>query len=234
VLSAEELKRYSREIEIIGTKGQEKLKNSKVAVVGIGGLGSPVAYYLAAAGIGKLLLIDEEKPELNNLDRQILHWEEDLDKNPKAISAKWKLEKFNSNIKIEIFVGKLTRENINDVLKDVDVVVDCVDNFETRYILDEYTTVKNIPLVHAAISGFYGQVTTIVPGKTESLRDIFPNPPRGKREKSPIFAPIAGIIGTIEAAEVVKLIVKCGELLTNKLLIIDLAYDSFEVVDLKG
>ncbi|AIF69644.1 hypothetical protein PAP_06230 [Palaeococcus pacificus DY20341] len=233
MLSKRELERYSREIEILSVEGQEKLKNSKVAVVGIGGLGSPVAYYLAAAGIGELLLIDAQKPELNNLDRQILHWEEDLNKNPKVISAKWKLERFNSDIKIETFIGKLTRKNIDEVLREVDVVVDCVDNFETRYILDEYTTEKNIPLVHAAISGFYGQVTTIIPGETECLKDMFPDPPQGRKEKSPIFGPIAGIIGTIEVAEVVKLITKCGELLTNKLLIVDLACDSFEIIDLK-
>jgi len=109
---------------------QEKLKRAKVAVVGVGGLGSPVAYYLAAAGIGTLLLIDEQTPELSNLNRQILHWEEDIGRDPKPLSAKWKLERFNSDIRIETFVGKLRGENIEEVLKGVDVIVDCLDNFE--------------------------------------------------------------------------------------------------------
>ena len=231
MLTERELDRYDRQIRIFGVKGQEKLKKAKVAVVGVGGLGSPVAYYLAAAGVGTLLLIDEQTPELSNLNRQILHWEEDIDKNPKPLSAKWKLERFNSDIKIETFVGRLTKENIEEVLAGVDVIVDCLDNFETRYLLDEFAHKRGIPLVHGAVEGMFGQVTTIIPGKTKSLREIFPKPPK-KKEKFPILGATAGVVGTIQAAEVVKLVTEYGEPLANKLLIVDLAHGSFEIVSL--
>ncbi|GAB6136609.1 ThiF family adenylyltransferase [Thermococcus prieurii] len=232
MLSERELERYDRQIMIFGTEGQEKLKKAKVAVVGVGGLGSPVAYYLAAAGIGTLLLIDDQKPELSNLNRQILHWEEDVGRNPKPLSAKWKLERFNSDIRIETFVGKLTVENVEEVLKGVDVIVDCLDNFETRFLLDEYSQKKGVPLVHGAVEGTFGQVTTIVPGKTKSLREIFPNV-REKKGKFPIIGATAGVIGSIQAMEVIKLLTGLGEPLMNKLLLVDLAYNTFDVVELR-
>ena len=231
MLTERDLERYDRQIRIFGVEGQEKLKKAKVAVVGVGGLGSPVAYYLAAAGVGTLLLIDEQTPELSNLNRQILHWEEDIDKNPKPISAKWKLESFNSDVKVETFVGKLTRDNIEEVLTNVDVIVDCLDNFETRYLLDEFVHKRGIPLVHGAVEGMFGQVTTIIPRKTKCLREIFPKPLK-KKEKFPILGATAGVIGTIQAAEVIKLITGYGEVLANKLLIVDLAHGSFETVKL--
>jgi len=233
MIGKKELERYDRQIRIFGVEGQEKLKKSKVAVVGVGGLGSPVAYYLAAAGVGELLLIDCQTPELSNLNRQILHWEEDLEKNPKPISAKWKLERFNSDIKISTFTGILNVKNIEEVLKDIDVIVDCLDNFETRYLLDEFAHKKGIPLVHGAVEGLYGQVTTVIPGKTKSLRDLFPTPPR-KKENFPILGATAGVIGAIQVAEVIKLITGYGAPLANKLLIADLMHNSFEVVDLEG
>ena len=232
MLSERELERYDRQIMIFGKEGQEKLKSSKVAVVGVGGLGSPVAYYLAAAGIGTLLLIDEQEPELSNLNRQILHWEEDLEKNPKPLSAKWKLERFNSDVKIETFVGRLEEDNIDDVLGGVDVIVDCLDNFETRFLLDDYSRRKRVPLVHGAVEGLYGQVTTIVPGFTKSLREIFPNV-REKKGKFPILGATAGVVGSIQAMEVIKLLTGIGEPLLNRLLLIDLAFNTFEVVQLK-
>ncbi|WP_297464697.1 ThiF family adenylyltransferase [Thermococcus sp.] len=232
MLSEKEIERYDRQIMIFGKEGQEKLKNSKVAVVGVGGLGSPVAYYLAAAGIGTILLIDEQEPELSNLNRQILHWEEDLEKNPKPLSAKWKLERFNSDIKIETFVGRLTAENVDDVLDGVDVIVDCLDNFETRFLLDDYAHRKRIPLVHGAVEGTFGQVTTIVPGKTKSLREIFPNV-KERKGKFPVIGPIAGVVGSIQAMEVIKLLTGLGEPLLNRLLLVDLAYNTFDVVELR-
>ncbi|WP_087037360.1 ThiF family adenylyltransferase [Thermococcus litoralis] len=233
MLTEHEIKRQDREIKLYGIENQEKLKSAKVAVVGLGGLGCPVAYYLAGAGVGTLLLIDYEKPELSNLDRQILHWEEDVGKNSKVNSAKWKLERFNPTIKVEVFEGKLSEENVAEVLEGVDVVVDCLDNFHTRYVVDKYCQKAKIPLVHGGIKGLYGEVTTIIPEKTQNLEELFSGLNEAKMEKTPIFGPLAGIIGTIEAAEVVKIITHCGECLTNKLLIVDLTTDSFETIDLK-
>ncbi|RLF88940.1 adenylyltransferase [Thermococci archaeon] len=230
MLSERELERYDRQIMLFGIEGQEKLKRAKVAVVGVGGLGSPVAYYLTAAGVGTILLIDEQTPELSNLNRQILHWEEDLGKNPKPLSAKWKLERFNSDVRIETFVGKLTQENVHEVLKNVNIIVDCLDNFETRYLLDDYAHERGIPLVHGAVEGLYGQVTTIIPGKTRKLREIFPKV--RKKGKFPILGATAGIIASIQVAEVVKLITGYGKPLANKLLIIDLANNAYEIIEL--
>lgn len=230
MLSERELERYDRQIMLFGIEGQEKLKRAKVAVVGVGGLGSPVAYYLTAAGVGTILLIDEQTPELSNLNRQILHWEEDLGKNPKPLSAKWKLERFNSDVRIETFVGKLTQENVHEVLKNVNIIVDCLDNFETRYLLDDYAHERGIPLVHGAVEGLYGQVTTIIPGKTRRLREIFPKV--RKKGKFPILGATAGIIASIQVAEVVKLITGYGKPLANKLLIIDLANNAYEIIEL--
>ncbi|BAA29124.1 ThiF family adenylyltransferase [Pyrococcus horikoshii] len=230
MLSERELERYDRQIMLFGVEGQEKLKRAKVAVAGVGGLGSPVAYYLVAAGVGRVLLIDDQIPELSNLNRQILHWEEDVGKNPKPLSAKWKLERFNSDVRVETYVGKLTEENVNEVLDGVDVIVDCLDNFETRYLLDDYAHKVGIPLVHGAVEGMYGQVTTIVPGKTKRLRDIFPK--IKKTGKFPILGATAGVIASIQVAEVVKLITGYGEPLLNKLLLVDLANNIFEIVEI--
>lgn len=232
MLSDRDLERYDRQMMIFGMEGQEKLKRSKVAVVGVGGLGSPVSYYLAAAGVGRLLLVDEQEPELSNLNRQILHWEEDIGKNPKPVSAKWKLERFNSDIEVETFVGRLDEGNIDDVLCGIDVIVDCLDNFETRFLLDDYVWRMGIPLVHGAVEGMYGQVTTVVPGKTKRLRDIFSGV-RKRSGKFPILGATAGVVGSLQAMEVIKLITGIGEPLLNKLLIVDLAFNSFEVVELR-
>ncbi|WP_461863088.1 ThiF family adenylyltransferase [Thermococcus sp.] len=231
MLSEREVERYDRQIMIFGEDGQERLKSSKVAVVGVGGLGSPVAYYLAAAGVN-LLLVDDQSPELSNLNRQLLHWEEDVGKRPKALSAKWKLERFNSDIEIETYTGRLDETNIDDVLENVDILVDCLDNFETRYLLDEYAHRKRIPLVHAAVEGFYGQITTIIPGRTKSLREIFPNVKK-KKGKFPIIGATAGVLGALQAAEVIKLITGAGEPLVNRLLIVDLSTNTFEVIELR-
>jgi molybdopterin/thiamine biosynthesis adenylyltransferase len=232
MLSGRELERYDRQITMFGTDGQEKLKNSKVAVVGVGGIGSPVAYYLAAAGVGTLLLVDNQKPELSNLNRQLLHWEEDVGKNSKVESARWKLERFNGDIVVETFAGELNGDNIDGVLEGVDVIVDCLDNFKTRYLLDDYAHRKMVPLVHGAVEGTFGQVTTIVPRITKSLREIFPDM-KETEESFPVLGATAGVVGSLQAMEVIKLLTGLGEPLLNKLLLIDLAFNTFEVVELR-
>jgi len=230
MLSGAELERYDRQIMLIGEEGQEKLRAATVVIAGIGGLGSPVAYYLTAAGIGRIVLVDPEKPELSNLNRQILHWEEDLERRPKSESAAWKLKRFNSDVEVIAKAERLTAENIERVIGDADVVVDCLDNFEARFLLDDFTAGRGIPLVHGAVEGTYGQVTTILPGKTRRLREIFKNA-RGVG-KFPIIGATAGVIGSIQAMEVIKLLTGIGEPLLNRLLIVDLAHNDFEVVEL--
>ncbi|MFW5946343.1 MAG: HesA/MoeB/ThiF family protein [Candidatus Natronoplasma sp.] len=227
-LNDRELARYDRQIRAFGEEGQEKLKDSKVAIVGLGGLGCPASLFLATAGIGDLLLIDYEGIELSNLNRQILHWEEDVGEKNKTESALSKLKRLNSDIDIEVFDEKMTEENL-DILDGVDVIVDALDNFETRYLLNEFAVEKEIPFVHAAVEGFHGQMTTIIPGKTPCLRCMFPEGPE-KEEIFPIIGTTSGLFGIMLANEVIKILTGNGELLKGKLFIFDIAYNNFETV----
>jgi molybdopterin/thiamine biosynthesis adenylyltransferase len=231
MLKEKELGRYDRQIMIFGKKAQEKLKKAKVAIVGVGGLGSPISIYLTAAGVGYLSLIDEQKLELSNLNRQILYGEKDLNKKAKSVTAKEKLKQLNSQIKIKTWDKRICRENIEDLLNDVDIAVDALDNFETRYLLNEFCVNHRKPLIHAAVEGFYGQITTIVPGKTACLRCLFPNPPN--RIKFPIIGVTAGLFGILEANEVIKLITGYGDNLIGKLFTYDLCHNKAECTDIK-
>ncbi|RLG52871.1 MAG: adenylyltransferase [Thermoproteota archaeon] len=231
VLTTRDLIRYDRQLLIIGKAGQEKLKRASVAIVGIGGLGSPAAFYLAGAGVGRLILIDPEIPELSNLNRQIIHWEGDFSL-PKAQSAAQKLRKFNSDIVIEPKSVKITKENVSEVLSGADVIVDGLDNFETRYLLNEYCLEHEKPFVHAAVRGLVGQATTIVPQKSPCLRCIFPESPKAE-EKFPILGGTAGTLGCIEAIEAIKLITGFGRPLIGRLLITDLEDMTFNLIRVK-
>ncbi|MCD6503233.1 MAG: HesA/MoeB/ThiF family protein [Euryarchaeota archaeon] len=233
-LLPKELERYGRQILIFGEKRQERLKNARVAILGLGGLGSAIAYYLAAAGVGTLRIIDGDRVELDNLNRQILHWTTDIGK-PKTESAREKLVKLNPEIEIEPVHGRITRDNVSKLIGDVDIIVDALDNFETRYIADEYAHEIDIPLVHGAVEAFYGQATTIIPGKTYSLREIFPNMTgsKGRDKPIPVIGVTPGIIGLIEATETIKIILGMGTLLENKLLLVDLLNNRFEIIQLK-
>ncbi len=214
-----------------GEVSQKILKESTVSIFGCGGLGCPTAAYLAASGIGKINLIDFQKPDLSNLNRQIMHFEKDLGKKDKSLSLKEKLEQLNSSIKIEPFSLEVEEKNI-DMFRNSDVLVDCLDNFHTRYLLNEFSLKKKIPLVHAAVESYYGQITTIIPGKTPCLRCLFPNMPK-KEGIFPIIGPNCGILGSLEAMEVIKVLTGIGETLSGKLLIVDLKFMEFETINFK-
>jgi len=207
------------------------LKESTVTVFGCGGLGCPTATYLAASGVGKINLVDFQKPELSNLNRQIMHFEKDLRKKDKSISLKEKLEQLNSSIEINSFSLEIDDKNIG-IFKESDVLVDCLDNFQTRYILNEFSLKEKIPLVHAAVEAYYGQITTIIPGKTPCMKCIFPNIPN-KKEPFPIIGPICGVLGSLEAMEVIKVLTGVGDILSGKLLIVDLKCMEFETINFK-
>jgi len=225
-LSQEQLTRYQRNIVIpdIGEKGQEKLLNSKVLIVGTGGLGSSCAYYLAAAGIGKIGLVDFDSVELDNLQRQILHATRDIGK-LKVESAKNKLNNLNPKIEIISHKVKLSSENILDIVKDYDLLVECSDNFLTKYLLNDTSVLTGKPLFYAAVSRFEGQAITILPKKTACYRCLFPKLPSEDEfissKDAGILGAVAGIIGLIQANEVLKYVLNIGELLTNKLLTFD-------------
>jgi molybdopterin-synthase adenylyltransferase len=218
MLSNRELERYKRQISLFGESGQEKLKKSKIFIAGAGGLGSPVSIYLAVAGVGTLVIVDNDIVELTNLNRQILHGDSDIGKR-KTESAKETLEKLNPDIGIEVIDVTLDENNINSLVGDSQGIVDALDNFQARYLLNRTALQNNIPLFHGAIRGMYGQATTIVPGKTPCLTCIFPHPP--PKEVFPVVGFTPGLIGMVQATEVVKYVLATGDLLTNRLFLWD-------------
>lgn len=222
--SEEQIDRYSRQIILpeVGGKGQQKLLDAKVLVVGAGGLGSPCALYLAAAGIGTLGLIDSDEVELNNLQRQIIHSTQTIG-SPKVESAKRFLTNLNPDVKVIAYHTRVTSENILDIMADYDVVVDGSDNFPTRYLLNDACVMSQKPLSHAGILQFEGQMFTIIPGRGPCYRCLFPEPPPPgfvpNCQEAGILGAVAGVIGTLQANEVMKIILGIGEPLIGRLLI---------------
>jgi molybdopterin/thiamine biosynthesis adenylyltransferase len=218
MLSQRELDRYKRQILLFGEEGQEKLKKSHIFIAGAGGLGSPISIYLAVAGIGTITVVDKDVVELTNLNRQILYYDIDIGKK-KTSSAEKKLTAINPDVKIRVVDTTIDETNVTRLVGKSDGIVDAMDNFPTRYLLNEAAVKKNIPFFHGAIRGLYGQVTTIIPGKTPCLRCIFPNAP--PKEVFPVVGVTPGLIGMIQATEVLKYLINEGRLLTNRLLIWD-------------
>jgi molybdopterin-synthase adenylyltransferase len=220
MLTPSERERYDRQIMIggIGQEGQEKLKRSRVVIAGAGGLGSPIAIYLTAAGMGMIRMIDHDQVALSNLNRQILHCEEDVGRK-KVDSARTKLRSLNSTVEIQAIAETITEGNVSELVDGCDVIVDAMDNLPTRYILNRCAVEKNIPFFHGAVNGFEGRVMTILPGQTACLRCMY----RGlvPQEKFPVIGVAPAVIGSIQATEVIKYLVGIGNLLTNRLLIYD-------------
>jgi adenylyltransferase/sulfurtransferase len=222
----EQVERYSRHIILpeVGGKGQKKINEAKVFLVGAGGLGSPAGLYLAAAGVGTIGICDADAVELSNLQRQILHRTEDVNR-PKVMSAKRTMEALNPDTKVVPYQTRLTSENIMDLIKDYDIVVDGSDNFPTRYLVNDACVFARKPLVSGAVFRFDGQATTIVPYETPCYRCLFENPPPPGMvpscQEAGILGSVVGVIGTIQATEVLKLILGKGNGLKGKLLLFD-------------
>ncbi len=210
--------KYIRQIMLFGEEGQEKLRKATVFVVGAGGLGSPVSTYLAVAGVGKIILADFDSVELSNLNRQFLHHERDVGRE-KTRSAEKKLLSLNPEIKVETIREKITADNAGSIVPPCDIIIDALDNFDTRHVLNRLAVERNIPLVHGAVSGYRGQATTIIPGKTPCLCCIFPT--TFKKEIFPVLGTTPGVIGTIQANEAIKYLTGQGDLLENRLLLWD-------------
>jgi len=222
----EQIDRYSRHIILpeVGGKGQKKLLESKVFLVGAGGLGSPAAFYLAAAGIGKIGISDNDDVDFSNLQRQILHSTKDVG-HPKVQSAKETLEALNPDIEVVPYTERLNSENIIDIIKDYDVILDGSDNFPTRYLVNDACVMLGKPLSHGSIFRFDGQATTILPGQGPCYRCLYESPPPPDLvpscQEAGVLGIIAGIIGVVQATEVIKLRLEKGELLNGKLLLYD-------------
>jgi len=224
MLSSEELDRYDRQIMIpqIGEKGQEKLKKAKVFIAGAGGLGSPVSIYLTAAGVGHIRLVDHDKVDLTNLNRQVAHWTADVGRK-KVESAQEKLNKLNPNVTVETMSVTIAEENASELMTGFDLIVDAMDNLPTRYLLNKTAIELGVPFVHGAVNGFQGRVMTVVPGKTACLRCLYRGPV--PESKFPVIGVAPAVIACIQATEVIKYLVGIGDLLANRLL----AYDGLNL-----
>jgi adenylyltransferase/sulfurtransferase len=237
--SKKQIDRYSRQIILkkIGVIGQKKLLKSKVLIVGAGGLGSPISIYLTALGIGKIGIIDKDNVEISNLSRQIIFSTQDLRKS-KSVIALNKLKKINPEIRLQSFKKKLTFKNINQIAKNFDIIVDGSDNFTTRFLINNYCLKKKKILVSGAISKFDGQVYTFnfLKKKSPCLRCFIPkmpdNPDIDNCEYEGVMPPLAGIVGSIQANEVVKEILGIGDSLCGYILIIDSLKLTFRKVKL--
>ena len=219
----DQLIRYSRHFLLpeVGEDGQAKLLQAKVLLVGAGGLGSPAAYYLAAAGVGTLGIIDNDVVDVSNLQRQILHANDRVGM-PKVESAKKTLEALNPDVKVIPYQAKLTSENIMEIIKDYDFVVDGCDNFPTRYLVNDACVLTGKPNVHGSIFQFEGQATVFYPKKGPCYRCLYPEPPPAELAPScaeaGVLGVLPGLIGVIEALEAIKLILGKGEQLVGRLL----------------
>ncbi|MEN2994151.1 MAG: HesA/MoeB/ThiF family protein [Thermodesulfovibrio sp.] len=212
--------RYHRQMLIDGwgEEGQKKLKEATVFIAGAGGLGSPVSIYLAVAGIGRIIICDFDSVEMTNLNRQILHSHTRVGIN-KALSAKITLNGINPDVEVIPITGKITEENAFEFVGDSQIIMDCMDNLETRYILNKVALKKKIPLVFGAIYGMQGMLSFIKPPETPCLKCLFPEAP--PKETFPVVGATPGVIGALQALEAIKYIIGIGKLFQNKLLVWD-------------
>jgi len=237
----EQIKRYARHIILpeVGGKGQEKLLNSKVLVIGAGGLGSPAILYLAAAGVGTIGIVDFDVVDFSNLQRQVIHNTERVG-TPKVESAKKTVEMLNPDVKVIAYNTRISKENIMDIIKDYDVVLDGTDNFPTRFLINDACYFAGKPLVSAAMLRFEGQVSVFdfrMKEQSPCYRCLFPEPPPPglvpSCQEAGILGSIGGIMGCIQATEAIKLILGIGEPLVGKLLIMDALSMDFRKVKLR-
>jgi molybdopterin/thiamine biosynthesis adenylyltransferase len=218
MLTKDDLTRYERQLFYtgFGEKGQKRLKQSHVVVAGLGGLGCCASLYLTCTGVGHVTLIDCDNVELSNLNRQVLHCEEDIGER-KPFSAAQKLAKLNSSINVTPVFKKITERNAREIIKGADLVIDGMDNFQTRFILNKACVAEGIPFIHGGVQGLFGEVTTILPGKTPCLACIFPEVPE-RRNTIPVFGVTPALVAILQVTEAIKLLAGFGSLLTGKML----------------
>jgi molybdopterin/thiamine biosynthesis adenylyltransferase len=220
MLTDRDKQRYARQMIIDGwgAPGQEKLKRSTVFVAGAGGLGSPASIYLAVAGVGRIVLCDCDSPELSNLNRQILHSDARLGIN-KAVSGKVTLAERNPDIEVIALTERIDAGNVERLTNGANVILDCLDNFDTRFVLNQHAAGAGIPLVHGSVYGMEGRVTFIHPPETPCLLCLYPEGP--PREVFPIVGATPGIAGCIQALEALKYLLGTGSTLKGRLLSYD-------------
>lgn len=219
-------KRYHRHIILrhVGEQGQYKILNAKVLVIGTGGLGSPVLYYLAASGVGTIGIVDGDLVDISNLHRQILHNDNDIDL-PKVESAENKLKQINPEVKLIVMREFLTADNIKSIVMDYDFIIECTDNFNSKFLINDACVQTGKPFSYGGVLRFEGQTMTVQPNETACLRCIFREVPSSDSaescKKSGILGSVPGIIGTIQATEALKFLIGSGQLLTNRMIFLD-------------
>ncbi|MEC7909271.1 MAG: molybdopterin-synthase adenylyltransferase MoeB [Actinomycetota bacterium] len=232
ILKPEQRSRYERHISLpeIGEEGQQKLLDSRVVIIGAGGLGSPAALYLAAAGMGTIGIVDMDTVEESNLQRQILHSTETIGKN-KVDSAEKTLSALNPDVNVITYNTLLNKDNAIDIIENYDVVVDGTDNFQTRYLINDASVKTGIPVVHGSIFQYEGQITVFDPKNGPTYRDVFPEPPENGTapncSEAGVLGVLPGIVGSIQALETIKLILEIGEGLSGRLIVFDALEMSF-------
>jgi molybdopterin/thiamine biosynthesis adenylyltransferase len=238
VFTAAQKARYARHTMLpeVGEKGQAQLLRSKVLLLGAGGLGSPSAYYLAAAGVGTMGIVDDDVVDASNLQRQILHNTSRVGM-PKVESAKQTLTELNPDVNVITHNLRLTSDNVLDIIKDYDLIVDGADNFQTRYLLNDASLMLNKPVVHASIFRFEGQLTTFLPWQGPCYRCLYPEPPPAGMAPScneaGVLGVLPGVIGVLQATEAVKILLGIGETLSGRLLIYDALATKFRELKLR-
>ena len=234
----EQIERYSRHIILpeVGGAGQQKMLEARIILLGAGGLGSPAAYYLAAAGIGNLGIVDFDQVDLSNLQRQIIHSTERIGM-LKTESAKKTIQALNPDVNVTLYNEKIDSSNILSIIKDYDYVVDGSDNFPTRYLVNDACVMENKTLIHGSIYRFEGQVTVFKPNSGPCYRCLYPEPPppgmAPNCQEGGVLGVLAGIIGNLQVVEVLKLILGIGEPLVGKLLIYDALKTEFRNLNLR-
>lgn len=222
----EQWEHYSRHIILheVGVEGQEKLCDAKVMVIGIGGLGSPAAMYLAAAGIGTIGIADADTVELSTIQRQILHTADDIGKE-KVLSAKEKMNRMNPDVTVRTYHTLADAENIMEMIQDYDFVIDATDNFPAKFLVNDACVMAKKPFVHGGVIRFKGQLMTYVPGEGPCYRCVFKNPPQEGAmptgRHSGVMGAVCGVVGSLQAMEAVKYILGSGNLLTGHMLTCD-------------
>ena len=237
MLTSQEQERYARQIMMpeLGEAGQETLKRSRVLVIGAGGLGSPAAYYLAAAGVGTIGIADADEVDLSNLQRQIIHSTDDLGK-AKVQSAKETMEAINPDVKVITYRTFVDSESIMDLIKDYDFIIDGTDNFPAKFLINDACVMAKKPFSHAGIIRFKGQLMTYVPGEGPCYRCIFKDPPPKDAvptcKQAGVIGAMGGVIGSLQAMEAIKYLLGVGDLLTGYLLTYDALTMEFRKIKL--
>ncbi len=234
-LTEQQTERYSRQMVLkeVGAPGQEKLLASRVLIVGTGGLGSPAALYLAAAGVGKLGIVDADRVEVANLQRQIIHFSNDIGKE-KVASAQRKIKAINPEVNVRTYLAKVTASNIAEIIKDYDFVLDATDNFPSKFLINDACYFEKVPFSHASVLGFDGQIITVLPGGTACFRCVLASPPPvgsvPSCAQAGVLGTLPGVIGCLQATEALKFLMGIGKLLTDRLLIYDALQMQFRQV----